>query len=349
MKIGLIAPPWVPVPPVAYGGTEAVIADLAVCLRSAGHEVVLFTVGESTCPVRRRHLYPAAVPTMNDALHEAAHARAAYQAMADEAVDVVHDHTLLGPLLARATGFDSAPVIVTNHSPFGAETNALFAASGEVAVVAISHAQARGATGPVSAVIHHGIDLASYRAGPGGGDYLLFVGRMSADKGVHRAVRVAHATGRRLVMAAKMRQPEELEYFERQVRPLLRPGDEPPRERPLHERIELLRHADALLLPIRWPEPFGLVMVEALASGTPVLAFPLGAAPEIVQDGRTGFLCADEAAMVAAAKRIPELDRRACRTDAERRFGRDRMTDDYLRLYRRVRTRWECRQVDGAA
>jgi glycosyltransferase involved in cell wall biosynthesis len=338
MRIGLIAPPWISVPPPAYGGTEIVIDNLARGLRRRGHDVVLFTVADSTCPVTRRFLYRHNVAPMGDSAHEAAHVLAAYDALHD--VDIIHDHTVLGALLARRSGRHGPPVVVTNHNPFDFEARAVLGrVAGWAHIVAISRAQALSAAPiPVSAVIHHGIDLDTYRLGPGGGNYLLFIGRMCADKGVHRAVRVAAAAGLPLHIVTKMRSPAEFEYFHRYVEPLLGPDDPRPVELPLKQRLELLRSATALLDPIRWPEPFGLVMAESLAAGTPVLAFPYGAAPEIIDSGRTGFLCTDERDMVATVDRVGELDRNACRAAAEQRFGLDRMAEDHIRLYERVRS-----------
>jgi glycosyltransferase involved in cell wall biosynthesis len=337
MRIGLIAPPWIAVPPPAYGGTEAVLDNLARGLAVLGHQVVLFTVGESTCPVTRLHRYPAAVEPMGLVSTELAHTLAAYEALTD--VDVIHDHTLAGPLLGLAHA-GGTPVVTTHHGPFTADMRRIFAeAARHAAMVAISEHQARAADGiPVAAVIHHGVDTSVHTLGPGDGGYLLFLGRMCADKGVHLAIRVAHRARRRLILVCKMREPAEYEYFHRQVRPLLGSLDELIIEAGRPERLELLRHAEALLNPLCWPEPFGLVMAEALACGTPVLAFPSGAAPEIVEQGRTGFLCAGEDAMVDALHRVPDLDRAHCRAAAESRFSLQRMARDHERLYRRLTT-----------
>lgn len=336
MRIGLIAPPWVPVPPPAYGGTELVIDNLARGLKELGHDVRLFTVGESTCPVPTEYLYREPRAPIGLSIVESAHVVAAYEALAD--VDLIHDHTLLGPLVAGSAGVRRPPVVTTNHGPFTDETRPIWSAITEHAsLICISHSQARASGSvPVSAVIHHGIDLDVHQPGPGGGDYLMFIGRMSADKGVHHAVQIARKSGRRLIMATKMREAGELEYFNRAVRPLLTVDDETPTEMPLRRRLALLQDATALLNPITWREPFGLVMAEALASGTPVLAFPNGAAPEIVDPGRTGFLCRDEDEMVEAIDRIKEIDRDQCRGAAERRFSLQRMARDHERFYRRV-------------
>jgi glycosyltransferase involved in cell wall biosynthesis len=334
MRIGLIAPPWIPVPPPAYGGTEAVLDCLARGLTDLGHEVRLFTIGESTCPVPRAARYLSAVEPMGYVAYELAHVLSAYEELAD--VDVIHDHTLAGSLVTGAAR--RPPVAVTHHGPFSDDMRHIFTAvSRRAAIVAISHAQARLAGPvPIDAVIHHGVDLSAYRSGPGRGGFLLFLGRMSADKGVHRAVRVAHRAGRALVVATKMREPGEYDYFDREVRPLLRASDEVIVEPALEQRVDLLRHADGLLNPICWPEPFGLVMAEALACGTPVLAFRHGAAPEIVDDGCTGYLCADEDEMVEAIELIPRLSRADCRAHAQARFSLARMASDHSRFYARV-------------
>lgn len=332
MHIGLIAPPWVAVPPPAYGGTEAVVGRLARGLQAIGHVVTLFTVGESTCPVPRRWRYPRAVVPLENSALEAAHVLSAYGALAG--VDLIHDHTLLGPLIGRSV----RPVVTTIHSPFTADTREIYRASaGRVALVCISDDQRRSAPEvPVARVIHHGIDVEDFPPGDGSGGYVLFLGRMSPDKGVHRAISVARAAGLPLLIGAKMREPTEREYFEEKVRPLLGDGVEYLGEVGTARRLELLQGARALLNPIQWPEPFGLVMIEALACGTPVIAQSIGSAPEIVTHGRTGFLCHDEDAMATALHDVGALDRAACRADAVAKFSTERMVRDHVDLYRAV-------------
>ncbi|MFI5783302.1 glycosyltransferase family 4 protein [Nocardia sp. NPDC051570] len=334
MRIGLIAPPWVPVPPPAYGGTEAVVDNLARGLALLGHDVRLFTVGESTCPVDREHLYEYAFSPIGITVPEAAHVLAAYEALTD--VDIIHDHTALGPLIGPH--LDGPPVVSTCHGSFDPMNSRNIASFADhVAVVAISHAQKRFADPiPIATVIHHGIDLDTYRYGPGGGGYLMWIGRMCAAKGPHRAMEFARAAGRKLVMVSKIREDDERAFYEQHVRPLLGPDDPEPQELPLQDRVRLLQHADALLNPIDWPEPFGLVMAEALACGTPVLAFPRGAAPEIVDHGRTGFLCTGTQDMLDAIELIDSIDRTDCRAEAERRFDMHRMARDHVALYRRI-------------
>jgi glycosyltransferase involved in cell wall biosynthesis len=339
MRIGLIAPPWVPVPPPAYGGTEVVIDNLARGLQELGHEVRLFTVGESECPVPTDFLYPTAIAPIGVTVPETAHVLAAYESLAD--MDIIHDHTFLGPLISGLRGMRRPPVVSTNHGPFNGETQPILSeVAKHASIVAISHSQARQAAAyggvPIGEVIHHGIDLNLYKAGPGGGGYLMFIGRMSPDKGVHHAVRIAKKLGRPLLLSTKMREDNEIAYFEAEVKPLLDPGDEMPSEMALDRRVELLQRADAMLNPITWREPFGLVMAEALACATPVLAFANGAAPEIIDPGKTGYLCRDDEEMIRAVDRVADIDRAACREAAERRFSLQRMARDHERFYRRV-------------
>lgn len=337
MRIGLVAPPWIPVPPPAYGGTESVIDNLARGLRDRGHEVVLFTVAESTCPVDRRSLFSRAVDALGESLSEAGHVLAAYEELHD--VDVVHDHTVLGPLLATRSGMRTPPVVTTSHGAFTDLTRRLYREISRTAsIVAISHDQARRAADvPVTAVIHHGIDLQRHREGPGGED-LVFVGRMSPDKGVDDAVRIARASGRRLRIISKMRTPEERAYFETVVRPLLGKESAGVHELGLDDRVRLVGRAAALVNPIRWAEPFGLVMAESLAAGTPVVVRPAGAAPEIVTTGRTGFFFDDVQAGVDAVSHLDLLRRSDCRSAAEQMFSLERMARRHEQLYERVLT-----------
>jgi glycosyltransferase involved in cell wall biosynthesis len=333
LRVGLIAPPWVPVPPPAYGGTELVVDQLARGLDALGCEVVLVTTGDATCPVERRPVTPNALGTTAGLLAELGHVQRAYASLTD--VDVVHDHTLLGPVWANLSEV-GVPVVTTAHGPFTPDLALLYAqVARRVAVVAISHHQRRTApVVPVAAVIHHGIDVDRYPAGAGDGGYLLFLGRMHPDKGIDRAIAVARAAGQRLVIAAKMWEQAELTYFRDTVEPML--GDDVVFVGQVGgaSKLELLGGATALVNPIRWPEPFGLVMIEALACGTPVLAFPEGAAPEIVDHGRTGFLCRDETDMAACVPHVAALDRDACRLDVATRFSTARMARQHLALYR---------------
>lgn len=334
LRVGLIAPPWVPVPPPVYGGTELVVDQLARGLARRGCEVVLFTTGDATCPVERRWLYPRALGTTADPSVERPHVELAYHELA--AADVIHDHTLTGPTDDRLPR--PVPVVTTVHGPFTPELRRRYrAAARRASVVAISHDQRSQAPDvPVAAVIHHGIDVERYPVGDGRGGYVLFLGRMHPDKGPHRAIDAARGAGRRILIAAKMRESLERRYFAECVEPLLGPDAVYLGEVGGQHKLDLLAGAEALINPICWPEPFGLVMIEALACGTPVVAFARGAAPEIVEHARTGFLCRDEREMVARLGDVATIDRAACRAAVEARFTTDRMVADHLALYQRL-------------
>jgi glycosyltransferase involved in cell wall biosynthesis len=257
--------------------------------------------------------------------------------------EVVHSHLdCFGFPLARSA---PRPVVTTLHNRLDQpELGPLFREFGEIPLVSISDAQRK----PVSdarwvATVHHGIELGGYTPEPRPGAYLAFLGRVSRDKGVDTAIRVADRAGKTLRIAARMPLPyrddpearADWEYYQDEVEPLL--GRR--RARMVGEvggrrKDAFLGQAAALLFPIRWPEPFGLVMAEALACGTPVIALGRGSVPEVIEHGVTGFVCDDEDAMVAAVGRLGEIDRRRCRAEAERRFSPDAMAGAYERVYR---------------
>jgi glycosyltransferase involved in cell wall biosynthesis len=336
MRIGLIAPPGLPVPPLAYGGTESVVDRLARGLVRAGHEVLLSAAADSACPVPQvpgAEAAAAAGPVVAETTTELRHVIRSYAAMRD--MDVVHDHTLAGPLYGHVR--PRTPLVTTAHGPFDATLGPLYGAMRGAAVVAISRHQASTADGvPIAAVIHHGIDVGSVPVGPGTGGYVSFLGRMSPEKGAREAALVARAAGMRLLMAAKLREPAEKDYFEAEVRPLLCSDVEYVGELDDPGKLQLLGGSRALLNPMQWAEPFGLVMIEALAVGTPVVATPNGSAPEIVDDGSTGFLRTSLPALAAALRDAGSLDRATCRRAAVRRFSSDRMVADHLRLYEQL-------------
>ena len=338
MRIAIIAPPWVPVPPTGYGGTEAVLDRLAVGLARAGHEVALVAHPDSTCPVT---LIPgpriAADTQIGGVVPELGHVLAAYEAVVELGVDVVHDHTMSGPFYAER--FPQLPLVTTNHGPFDEMALPLYRKMAErAAVVAISHSQAAAAGDVrIARVIHHGIDVDQLPVGAGDGGYLLFLGRMAPSKGVHVAARVAQRAGLPLLIAAKMWEPAEREYFDTAVRPLLGAGVDYIGEVGGKEKLELLGGALGLLNPIAWPEPFGMVMVEALACGTPVITTPFGAAPEIVEHDVCGFVCGSEDDLVEAAARVSSIERDVCRAHVATRFSTERMVDAHVELYEAMR------------
>lgn len=338
LRIGILAAPWVPIPPTAYGGSELVIDNLARGLERLGHHVELFTTGDSKCPVRRAALFERADPDrMGATVLELRHVAAAYDHFAEVGVDLVHDHTLAGPFYVGRP--PHIPVVTTCHGPFDEDLSDLYRRSSPGnPLIAISRDQAdRAPTGiEIGAVIHHGIDVDRYPFSEHPDDQFLFLGRMDPTKGVAEAARAANAHGVRLVIAAKMRCPSEHHYFDEQVRPHLNEAVTFIGEADAATKIDLLRRSIALINPIRWPEPFGLVMIEALACGTPVITTPCGAAPEIVEHGRTGLFVRDQTELERAIQTVSGIDRSRCREAVKRRFTSDRMARDHVQFYRRV-------------
>jgi glycosyltransferase involved in cell wall biosynthesis len=342
LRIGILAPPWVPIPPTRYGGTESMIDRLARGLHTAGHEVRLWTTGDATCPVpRSATLDVACRAMMGSSAIELRHTLEGYEWFADQQCDVVHDHTLVGPFLAPAT----ISVLTTNHGRFdNPELAAIYRHTPPtIPIIAISRNQASAAPRlgiHVSHMIHHGIDVDEIPEGDGRGDdrgpYLLFLGRINPTKGVLQAIDVARSTGSRLLIAAKMTEPGEISFYEREVAPRCTDGIEYVGEVDAAEKYRLLGGATALLNPIQWPEPFGLVMIEALATGTPVVSTPRGAAPEIIADGLTGILRTDRNALIDAVRNIDRIDRRSCRDDVARRFSTEQMVRRHVDAYRQL-------------
>jgi len=337
LRVGLIAPVWLPVPPRRYGGTERVVHLLAEELTRRGHDVTLFAVGGSSTSARLVTFLeaPPVAADPGSCADELFHTLSAYRR--SEEFDVIHDHSGIGPALGAVLG-GSPPVVQTLHGPWTA-LGRRFAGlvHDRVHLVAISRAQA-AANPQVSyaAVIYNGVDLDAYPYCEEKGDYLAYVGRVSPEKGTHMAVEIARRAGLPLKMAVKRNEPAEWAYWDELVAPRLS-SDVEVVEQPPHEvKWDILAHARATLFPIDWPEPFGLVMVESMACGTPVITRPLGAAPEVVVDGVSGFLRHELDEMAEAVDRVPSLDPRHCRSLVKARFSAASMVDGYEQLYRRL-------------
>ena len=338
----MLAPPWIPVPPPGYGGIESVLALLCDALVARGHDVELLCAPGSRSRAHVHVLLDAPHPDrIGAAMFEVDHvarAFAAIEAAAAEGTpfDVVHDHNGFAAL-AMADRI-ATPLVHTVHGPFPREVCAFYARHGAKGrLVCLSRAQA--ATAPaeveIDAVVPNPIDLDAWSPCSQRGDYLLWVGRMTPEKGPHRAIEVARAAGRRLVLAGPV-QPGFERFFERDVAPHV--GGhliEYVGEVGGADKRRLFAEALAFLMPIRWPEPFGMVMVEAFAAGTPVLAFGEGSAPEIVDHGRTGFLVRDEQEMAAAVADVAALDPRRCR-EAARQWAPAAIAAAYEQVYRRA-------------
>jgi glycosyltransferase involved in cell wall biosynthesis len=336
MRIGLIAGPWYTIPPAGYGGIELVVDALARGFSRAGHEVLLAAAADSTCPVERLPGMRVSEPDLvGFTSSELSHVIDAYAGM-DGMVDLVHDHTLAGPLYRGRP--EQLPVVTTIHSELTPAFAAVYAAaSRDTTLIAISKSQVSSALADrVAAVIPHGMEVAAVPVGHGQGGYACFLGRMCPDKGVVEAIEVAQLAGIPLRIAAKMREPAEVQYYHDVVEPLQGPDVEFLGEVGGADKYELLGAAMALLNPIQWMEPFGLVMIEAMATGTPVVATPTGSAPEIIDDGVSGFLASSPEDLARLLLRTADLDRRTVRAQAEERFSTERMVDEHLALYARL-------------
>jgi glycosyltransferase involved in cell wall biosynthesis len=336
MRIAILSPVWFPVPPTRYGGIEWIVSLLAEGLVRAGHEVTLFASGDSSTRARLLSVYEEAPSAqIGQTQVEIRHALGCFE-RADE-FDVINDHT--GPLGALAGGAVEAPVLHTVHGPLGGDPGRLYESLARVApsvgLISLSLNQ-RKPLPDLNWVANcpNALELEVYPVKPHKGDYLLFLGRMSADKGCHRAIEVAKEAGAELLIAGKMQDAAEKEYFEAHVRPNLGWGIEYLGEVDHAEKIDLLQNARVTLFPIQWEEPFGLVMIESMACGTPVIATRWGAVPEVIDDGRTGVIVDDYREMASVIDRAAALDPLECRRYVEERFSSERMVRDYEAAYR---------------
>jgi glycosyltransferase involved in cell wall biosynthesis len=340
MRIAMLAPPWIPVPAPGYGGIEEVIRLLCDGLVARGHDVTLFAPPSSTSPAEVRPLledtHPDEIERARWEVDHVARAFASIEAEAhgDDAYAVVHDHCAYCAL-AMADRLD-VPLVHTLHGPFDEDNRAFYREHGHKGtIVAISHAQLADAPAALrgSAVVHNPLNFDEWPLGTAPGEHVLWIGRMAPIKGPHRAIRAAREAGVPLVLAGPV-QPGQEEFFATEVEPHI-DGDAVRYVGELQgeEKAEAYGQARAVLMPIRWAEPFGLVMTEAMACGTPVITFPEGAAPEVVTEGVTGFVVEDEHAMAAAIGRVGELDRAACREHAQEAFGLETAVDGYEAIY----------------
>jgi glycosyltransferase involved in cell wall biosynthesis len=337
MRIAQVSPLYERVPPMLYGGTERVVSYLTEELVQLGHDVTLFASGDSTTSARLIPACPRALwrdPAVRDTLPH--HVRLMELVFSDVSrFDIIHFHTdyLHLPLVRR----HGCPSVTTLHGMVHPpDVSALFEEYRDVPLVSISDNQ----RSPIPAAawagtVYHGLprDLFHLQAAPG--RYLVYLGRMSPEKRVDRAIEIANKAGVPLKIAAKI-YPEERDYFHEKLDPLIKasPLVEFIGEVGQADRQALLGGAMAFLFPIEWPEPFGLVMIESLACGTPVIAWRRGSVPEVLHDGVTGFIVETVEEAVAAVGRIVQLSRAGCRQEFERRFDVRRMAQDYVRIYR---------------
>lgn len=355
LRIVLIAPPYFDVPPPAYGGVEAVVADLADALVDRGHAVTLIAAGkpgtaaqfvpvwEQTIPDRLGEPFPEVV-------HAAVTRRAVEELAHSTGVDVVHDHTLAGPLNAPAYAALGLPTVVTMHGPVDEDLTRYYGVLGsDIGLVAISERQ-RVLAPDLNWVgmVHNALQIGTWPFRRDKGDYALFLGRYHPNKAPHLALDAAHAAGVPLVLAGKCAEPLEKAYFEREIRPRLTPDDHVFGLADAQQKRELLAGAQCLLFPVQWEEPFGMVMIEAMACGTPVVALRGGAVCEVVADGETGIICEHPGELPDAMVRARALDAADCRRRVAEHFNSDQLGAGYERAYRESMCRFRTSLADTA-
>ncbi len=338
MNIAVIAPVWIPIPPHGYGGIERVLKLLVDGLVELGHDVTLFASGDSGTAARQVvFMEDAPTEMMGQTLYDAYHVGQAFRQIAGTDYDLVSDHS--GFLGVAFASFLRAPLVHTLHGPFHEPIKRFYRAFNEDSFfIAISDCQRRNCPDlNYLGVAHNGVDIELHRFQPEKQDYYVCVGRICEAKGTHYAVQIALATGSRLKLAGKIDAGQDREFFEREVKPFL------DGERIVYlgeiseeEKVELVGGARGFLFPIQWEEPFGLVMAESLACGTPVITTNWGAAPEIIEDGKTGFVVHDLDEFPRAMEALDQIDPAVCRSEAERRFSPHAMALRYATLFQQV-------------
>ncbi len=335
MRIAIVAPPFLRVPPKEYGGTELFIAQLAEGLQKRGFDVVVYTNGESTVGVERRWLYKKEQWPLQgeiyDNLKDINHTMwAIHDAQAD--CDFIHLNNVAGMSASR---FVELPFVYTMHHPHIESLSEYFSFFPEVQYVTISDFQRSQERLPRIRTIHHGIETSVYPLQRKKQQYLSFIGRIAPVKGTHLAIAVAKKSGIPLKIAGEV-QPIFQDYFDQEVKPHV-DGEfiEYIGRADMQAKNELLGNSIAMLFPIQWDEPFGLVMIEAMSCGTPVLALKGGSVPEVVRDGISGFVCSSVDEMAERAKNL-KIAPEQVRAYAEQNFSLDRMVDEYARMYREI-------------
>ncbi len=337
LHVAMIAPPYFDIPPTAYGGIEAVVADLVDALIDRDHEVTLIGAGRHRTRARRFLATYQRQPAdrLGEPLPEVVHAAQVARLLEDLDADVVHDHTLAGPLLARGR---LAPTVVTVHGPATGEYGTYYSALGStVGLVAISDAQRAKAPGlPWTATVHNAIRTDTFPFRAEKDEFALFLGRFHPDKAPHLAVDAARAARLPIVLAGKCTEPAERAYFTREVAPRLGPDTTMFGVADAAAKRDLLARAACLVFPICWDEPFGLVVIEAMACGTPVVALRRGAVHELIMPGQTGVIVDHPSELAGAIDEARRLDPWICRKHVQQNFTTDLMAAAYEAVYRRA-------------
>lgn len=340
MKIAMIVAPWFTVPPATHGGTETLVHDLVEELVARGDEVTLYAAGSSRTGGALRSLFSEQqelhLATSERSVVECMHALFAYREAASDGVDLIHDHA---GLLSVSIGapMRRPPILHTVHrilTPANQPLYRMLAAFPGMYFSTISQAQRRSMPDlPSMATIHNALSPSLYPFVRKKDHYLAFLGRIRAEKGCHLAIALAQRSGWPLKLAGRI---DDRHFFQTQIEPQLGRGVEYVGEVNVPEKAELLAHARALIFPVQWEEPFGLVVIEALACGTPVIAMPRGGLPEIIRHGVDGFLVDDMDGMLRALDQLDTIDPEICRRRVEEAFSRSAMATRYQELYQRI-------------
>jgi glycosyltransferase involved in cell wall biosynthesis len=339
MRIAQVAPLWERVPPPAYGGIELVVSLLTDELVRRGHEVTLFASGDSISLAKIESVHPRAIrldPSVKEyGVYEMLQLSQVYERASE--FDIIHSH--IGLTALPYAKLVKTPTVHTLHGIFTPDNEKMFTYAKEQPYISISHTQKESRLGlNYVATVYNGIDIDSHKFYPQPDEppYLAFLGRMSPEKGPHNAIAIAKAVGLPLKMAGKV-DVVDAEYFEREIKPHIDGKQIQYTGEANHiQKNQLMGRALATLFPITWREPFGLVMVESMAAGTPVIAINLGSTSEVIANGKTGFLCNDVAECINGVSKIEKIDRHACREHIANHFSTKQMTDGYEAVYQQI-------------
>ena len=336
MRIAQIAPLWISVPPQTYGGTELVVSWLSDELVRRGHDVTLFATGDSKTKAKLVPIWPKGLWQANLKSPYAVFSLLYEKLISlQDQFDIIHDHCEF--YTAAYSRFLKPPLVTTMHNPLTEETTILYKKFPNINFVSISKNQRKLGPGiHIVKTIYHGLPIEKYPFKENPGDYILWLSRIGPDKGIAEAIEIAKLTGEKLIISGNIL-PRYADYFQFRIKPLI----DGKKIRfvgasNFSKKIELFKNAKAFLFPVKRPEPFGLVLIEAMACGTPVIAFKNASVPELVEEGKTGFLVNNIEEACQAVKKINKIKRSDCRKHIEKNFTLKRMVNRYEKLYKKI-------------
>jgi len=336
MRIAQIAPLWIPIPPYTYGGTELVISWLCDELVRRGHEITLFATEDSKTSAKLVPIWPKSLWRAKLRSPHAAYTLLYEKLLSlQDKFDIIHDHCEF--YTTAYTRFLKPPVITTLHHPLTEETIILYKKFSNINFVAISKNQKKSGPGMnIVRTIYHGLPIDKYQFNPNPKNYLFWLSKIQPDKGIAEAIDIAKLSNENLIISGNIL-PEYGDYFNFRIKPLI-DGKKIQfvGASNFDKKIELFKNAKAFIFPVKRPEPFGLVVIEAMACGTPVIAFKVGSMPELIEDGKTGFLVNSVEEACQALKKIDKISRNDCREHIKKNFNLKRMVNRYEKLYKKI-------------